>query len=691
MADGLTRQEGDTKKLASLRRMYTESLSLTSEARLQSQKDDDYYHGYQLTRTQKGILRRRKQPDNTWNYTRLAINGTLGVIKQGATDPRAFPKTPKDEDSADVASKVLRYIADYSNFDALKVDVSYDFLVPGTGAAIIGADEDRRVTITQIRHEEFFYDPHSRRADFSDARYMGIAKWQWAEDVKSEYPDSAVDVDASLADVGLVFDQTQEDRPSDASGTVAWADKRDKRIMTVEIYYREGQVWHRCKFIAAGILESGESPYLDEKKRPTNPIEAQSCYVDRENNRMGLVRDMRGPQDEITKRSNKLLHELNTRQVQEMTPGSGMGDTDVVREEAARPDGILPSGWNIVPRQDIVAGQERLLQNAKADMSRFSPNPAVLGREGENQSGRSNLIRQQAGMTEQAIIFGGIEEWELRVYRQMWNRARQFMTAPDFIRVTDDEGSPDFVGINQAPSMKGPDGKPMMAPDGQPVRGQPMPDPSVPPQPGPDGQMMAPQLVQDGKPAFRMPDGTMALGYENSLAELDVDIDIDTVPDVANVQQEQFEVLVKLAEKYPNDVTFDDLLEVSTLPGKRKLLEKRKARQEANQGQAGQAQQIQAAAAVADVEKTKSETDLNIAKTETERAKPALEVAKLDFQSNAAATDANFRGAELQQNDQQFSAGTASKERLAQMQAAQKAAQNNPPPGSTGASPFSGA
>jgi hypothetical protein len=108
-------------------------------------------------------------------------------------------------------------------------------------------------------------------------------------------------------------------------------------------------------------------------------------------------------------------------------------------------------------------------------MERFAPNPAILGRQGENQSGRSNLIRQQAGMTEQAIIFGGIEEWELRVYRQMWNRARQFMTAPDFIRVTDDEGSPEFIGINQPPSMKGPDGEPVMGPDGQPVRGQPRP------------------------------------------------------------------------------------------------------------------------------------------------------------------------------------------------------------------------
>jgi hypothetical protein len=68
------------------------------------------------------------------------------------------------------------------------------------------------------------------------------------------------------------------------------------------MYYRDGQKWCRCKFHAGGALEEGDSAYLDDKKRPTNPIEAQSCYVDRQNNRIGIVRDMRGPQDEINKR-----------------------------------------------------------------------------------------------------------------------------------------------------------------------------------------------------------------------------------------------------------------------------------------------------------------------------------------------------------------------------------------------------
>jgi hypothetical protein len=657
MEDGLTNaDEGYKPDLPALKRMYEESQTLTYDARIQEQKDGDYYDGYQLTREEKRILRGRKQPDNTWNFTRLAVNGTLGVIKQGSTDPRAYPRNPQDEDSADVASKTLQYIADTASFDSTKIDFAKDYLVPGTGAVIVGVDDDLKVTVEPIRREEFFYDPRSRRQDFSDARFMGMAKWQWAADVKAEYPGKATEIDGCFGGSDFLTDDLTEDRPRDGTKAVAWVHKREMRLMVVEIYYREGKTWRRCKFTAGVDLESGESPYLNDKKQPICPIEAQSCYVDRENNRMGIVRDMRGPQDEINKRSAKLLHLLNTRQIQESAPGAGMGDADTARKEAARPDGVLPSGWQVVPQADVVSGQALLLQNAHQAMSRFSPNPAILGREGENQSGRANQVRQQAGMTEQAIIFGGIEEWELRVYRQMWNRARQYWTAPMFIRVTDDEGAPDFIGINQPPSLEGPDGQP------QPLEA--MPDPNG----QPDEQGQVPQLMVQGKPAFQGPDGQPVLGYENSLAELDVDITLDTTPDVANLQAEQFALMTELAKMYgPQEIPFEDLLEVSTMPNKRKVIEKRKAR--AEQAQEGQEQspqmQMQMQAAMtelaklqAEVAKLQAETELTRAKTQTEAVRPELEAAKLEHQERAAETDAHFRGAEMERGDLQHDTDT---------------------------------
>ncbi len=97
---------------------------------------------------------------------------------------------------------------------------------------------------------------------------------------------------------------------------------------------------------------------------------------------------------------------------------------------------------------------------------------------------------------------------------------------------------------------------------------------------GPDGPMIQPTVT-----------------YQNRPAEMDMDILIDAVPDTANIQQEQFAELVKLAGIYgPAEVPFEDLLEASNLPKKRQLIEKRQTRaQEAQQGQQPQQAMQQAA------------------------------------------------------------------------------------------------
>lgn len=543
--------------LDDLKRMVMDWQSLTAEARRESQIDDDYYHNYQLTPAERKVLRKRRQPDGTFNHVRLAVNGTLGVIIQGATDPQAYPREPKDEAGADVASKTLRYSADESNFDATKIDCAKNYLVEGTGSSIIEVDADGRVQVNQIRWEEHVYDPRSRRQDFKDGKFEGIAKWQYADDVIAAHPDKKTEIEAALAAGSFLADDLTEDRPNNVP--FAWCDRRLRRIMVVELYFRDGDKWMRALFHSGGVLEAGPSPYLDDKKRPCNPIESQSCYVDRENNRYGIVRDMRSPQDEINKRRQKLLYLVTVRQIQQVAPDAAEVSADEARAEAARPDGVIPAGWQIVPTSDLATGQANLLTEAKGEIERMGPNPAVLGRQGENQSGRANLVRQQAGMTEQALVLVGIDEWELRVYRQIWWRQKQFWTPPMWIRVTGDNDKPDFLGINQ----------PITDEFGQ------------------------------------------VLGYENSLGELDIDIILDRTPDTANLQQEQFAMMVELAKVGalgdPQQAG-QLLLRASSLPEKQKVIDALNAPQAPSPEQQA-AQQLQLRGAAAKVAKDEASAE----------------------------------------------------------------------------------
>jgi hypothetical protein len=235
----------------------------------------------------------------------------------------------------------------------------------------------------------------------------------------------------------------------------------------------------------------------------------------------------------------------------------------------------------------MTAGQFNLLGLATAEIERMGVNPAVLSQQSAGESGRAQLVRQQAGATDSAMAMNGLRLFELSIYRAMWERCKQYWTAPDWIRVTDDEKAAQFVGINQ-------------------------------PIPGPPQVVMGPQNMPMIAPTV--------MGYENQLAEMDVDITIDAVPDTANLAAEQFTALAEMARLYgPQEVPFDDLLMLSAVPEKGKLLAKRKERAEQAQ-QAGQpGQEIQQRGAMASVAKLEAEAALTGAKAQNESLKPLFE------------------------------------------------------------------
>ena len=625
----------DQDGLSSLKRMLDESRSALEKPRTESLRARDYYDGKQLSTTQRNVLKKRKQPETIRNRIGPAIDGVLGLLEQAKVDPRAYPRNPQDEESADVATKCLQYVADQNRFHKMKLDCADNHLVEGACALIVEADDNGDVKLNQIRFEEFFYDPYARQADYADARYMGVAKWMYARDLARLFPDFETEIYSTInASTVIAGDVTWDDKPD---SLIPWIDKKMKRLMVVEMYHREGQ-WMRSLFCAAGVLQSDVSPYVDDNGEPMNPIEASSCFINRELERYGLAARMISLQDELNARASRGLHLLNSRQLYVNDPDRPPEvDANTARAEAAKADGVLPAGYAVSPTTDMASGNLSVMQEVSQSLDRLAPTPAILGRaDGSSQSGRSRLVLQQAGMTEIARPLGRFEDWENRVYRQIWLRIKQFWTAQKYIRVTDEEGAPEFLQINEPIYAR----QPLTLPDGSvavnPETGEPMTQVVMQPQmvPGPDGR---PQVDPMGQPVVQM--APVVIGYDNRVADMDMDVVVDTVPDTANLAVEQFQMLSQLAQAYgPEKVPFEVLLELSSLPNKRQvkeMLEKGQAvPPEVMQAQA-QAMQTEQAERQADIEKTQSETAKNMASIEQDRADTLLEALKLDQQGLA--------------------------------------------------------
>ena len=646
-----TTDQTQSADLATMKRYFMEARDLTAVARTESLEAIDYYDTDQYTKEELEKLARRHQPTIVINRLKVAINGIIGVTEKGRSDPRAWPRNPGETDQADAATDVLRYVADFNKFKRLKQDCFLDMLVPGTMAALVGVDDDRQVTVTQIRWEEFFGDPRSRRKDWKDARFLGIAKWMYADDAISLYPDKREAIQSTVDNGiggGMAPDASYQDRPIFAPGTAgAWVDRRQRRLMVIEIYWRDAGTWKRCVFTGSDILEEGASPYQDHKGRPDCPIEAMSLYVKRDNSRYGAARDMMPIQDEINKRRSKSLHAIMVSRIEVGDPSAINVDADVARAEAARPDGVIPFGWKMSPNQAEFQGNLELLQEAKAEMERMAPNPAMLGRDGQDASGRALMARQQSGLVELANVYGALEDWELRIYRQCWGRVKQFWTAPQFIRVTDDEDNPKFVGLNQ------------------PVMG----DPTV----GVHPQTGQPQLQRN------------VLGYRNPVAEMDVDIEIDTQQDVGSLQAEAFQdllELVKINPVYQQQVSVADLIQISPIQHKRAILDviKQNAAQQDQVNQA--ATQLKLAHGQAQVQETQAKAGLHEASAFAHSLNALSEAHATHSDRAAAGLEAGIDHAH-QEQAQQAAAASQQTDIAAQQQAQaqQQAAAGQQPQG----------
>lgn len=522
-------------------KMVEAYVSATSENATSVNRDRDYFDGKQISSTVRQQMNARGQPTIYVNKISPALNGLLGIMDAAESNAECFPRNDRASNSADLATQVLRYITDQTNFSRIRKQCSENYLIQGVAAAIVEWNGER-VKTTRIRWEDFIYDPLSKEHDFLDAKWLGLAKMMEIADVRAMFGDDETS-DGDFSDFGL-FDRNNTKQSW-------WSHQGRKQVRVVDLYFERDGIWHHAIFTRGKLLSSGLSEYKDEFGRPACPIVATSYEVSRDGDRYGAIRHMIPLQDEVNARRSKMLHIINNRQVKITDPQMVEANEKIARQEAARPDGVLPAGFDMVSTSDMAQGQMLILSQSMADLDRMAPTPAVLGKaSGSRESGRARQILQQAGYTELARAFGRYEAFDLAIFRRMWLTAQHYMTGETLIRIVDDPRAPEFVKINE------PVFGPTMVPVTDPATGEAM-------------------LDENGQPATMA--GIGEINQKNRLAELDMDIIISTVPDPITLEHETWEAILEYSASVGVSVfdpRFTALLEISPLPNKRRTIDK---------------------------------------------------------------------------------------------------------------------
>ncbi len=488
----------------------------TLESRNWSERCRDYYDSKQISASEAAILKKRKQAPVVINRIKPKIDGLAGMERANRTTAKAYPRTPTHDADATAATEAIRFVLQDNFFHQLRSAAWDNLTVEGTGGVEVIVKpygKDFKICIHHVMWDRIIYDPHARRKDFSDARYLGQVVWMDYDQAVDEYPDGK-DVLESMVEGS----ETYGDKPR-------WLDSKRKRVKIVELYFLDGRDWYYACFTRGGYLKPKKiSPYVNEEGETEHPYEFASLFVDREGSRYGATLQYLDVQDEINKRRSKALHLMSVRQI--MLERGAVEDVNRTRQELAKPDGVIEitpgMEFELLKTNDMAAAQFNLLQEAKNEIDAVGYNAAASGKEQKSMSGVALENRRMAGQTEIAPMFDVLRHMDIRVYRKVWNRIKQYWKEEKWIRVTDDPSNVRWVGLNVAPGSI------------DPRTGQPLP--------------------------------------QNSMAELDVDIIIDDAPDSVTMQQEEF---VALSEMVKSGIPIPPkaIIAASNLKDKDKILQ----------------------------------------------------------------------------------------------------------------------
>ncbi len=562
-------REGKNELLARLKAWFEGAV--TSRAyqtwREEARTAWDFYDGAQWTNAEIDALAEHGQGAIVINKIAPKIDNLAGTEVAGRTriTYRSRSGDPQEELAARVLSDLALYVAERSD-QALEVSQVFRAgLVGGIGWLDIGVEETHEGVEVFARAEDEFavvFDPLSRRADYSDARFVARERWLTSAEAEGLFGENGKAlVGLRNSEAGLRMAAPYALSLGGRGSEVGYYDAQREMFRIVEVQYKEPAKQWRVRLPDGRLVATFDKAKLRLRGAVVEEIVtvprvhvayfAGDVLLDvkplgyehnsftlvpfvykrqRSDGRpYGLVRAALDPQRELNKRRSKAMHLLNTAQV--IADIDAVEDPNVLAREAARPDGIIlkraGKDLRILRNTDLAVSQVQVMEQAGRDIQDvIGVFDEAIGKESNATSGVAIQQRQMAGSLSQMFAFDGLRLLKKSLGVQIMELVRQYFTQEMVIAITDKLGAGRVIHLNE----------PVLGPDGQQVR------------------------HKDGTPMV-LPD----------LARGSFDVVVEEVRDVNSAREleaAKLEMLMKAGVPIPAEV----LVEVSGVSGKEAIL-----------------------------------------------------------------------------------------------------------------------
>jgi hypothetical protein len=331
--------------------------------RQDSNVDCDYYDGAQLTAEVNERLKEAGIPPQDSNLIKPTINAVLGLEARSRTDYKVTTDDDSQDEIAQALSAKIKEVETQSRADRAMSDAYSSMMRAGLGWVEVSREFDPLkypYRVREVHRNDIYWDWTAREPDLSDARYLRRDKWVDRDQALQMFPEesalientwngwSTLDVyDGSDTTMARAYEneqqwgKQQDDYLNRAAGMVRLSELWYRHYEETPVLwlptgsaveFQHGNPYHEAA-VAQGIVQVqkallprvrvsiwlGPHKLMDEPSplpHSNFPYVPFWCFrKDRSRTPYGLIRDMRGPQDQIIDLDIMLYEVLNSRKV----------------------------------------------------------------------------------------------------------------------------------------------------------------------------------------------------------------------------------------------------------------------------------------------------------------------------------------------------------------------------------------
>lgn len=430
------------------------------DAYLESRKESELiwnlYHNRQWTAEQINILENRGQPKETFNVIKLFARMLIGYYSTVLNTVRAEPTQYSDMTAASLVTDVIQAVFEANDMEVEGDNIKLSGICSGLMCANVEPfatgerDQFGRplydIKISNVPDYELVLDPMSTSEDYSDAGFMHRFKWLTEDRVRKVFGQAIVDKLTAYENT-LNVEEAEFDYNKGENFYGRYRVFNNYLIVHTVIEDDDGKRW---SIFWSGDTEirKDEVTYKDVKWS----YRVTKLHTSNVTEYYGVFREVAETQIAINQALIKLQLMVNTQKV--FVQEDSVKDMAEFVTAVNRVTGVIPvkklAGIKVEQLSRDALEQYQIIDRALDRIQRILHiNDSFLGMAYASDSGRKVKLQQNAAIMALRYLTVRIESFYKLLGRDVAMLAKQYFTAEQCLRVTDELVGRRFIELNK--------------------------------------------------------------------------------------------------------------------------------------------------------------------------------------------------------------------------------------------------